>query len=54
MKIDSKLIEDDVTQIQSRSMSDPPLPEIALKNKMVWVELPLKLDCHCCGKTRKL
>ena len=33
-KIGFKSIEDDVIQIQSRSMSDPPLSDIDLKNKM--------------------
>ena len=28
---------DDVTQIQSRSMSDPPPSDICFKNKMAWV-----------------
>ena len=35
--IDSKLIEDNVIQIQSRSMSDPLLSDIDFKNKMAWV-----------------
>ena len=43
MKIDSKLIEDDVIQIQSRSMSDPILSEMDFKNKMVWVWTTLNL-----------
>ena len=33
-QIDSKSIADDVIQIQSRSMSDPPLSDIDFKNKM--------------------
>ena len=39
-KIDLKLIEDVVIQIQSRSMSDPPLSDIDFKNKMAWVWSP--------------
>ena len=37
----SKSIEDDVIQIQSRSMSDPPISDIDFKNKMVlfWITL---------------
>ena len=31
-EIDSKPIEDDAIQIQSRSMSDPPLSDIDFKN----------------------
>ena len=30
-------IEDEVIQIQSRSMSDPPLFDIDFKNKIAWV-----------------
>ena len=40
-QIDSKPIEDDAIQIQSRSMSDPTLSDIDFKNKMA--ELPLNL-----------
>jgi len=40
-KIDSKSTEDDIIQIQSRSMSDPPLCAIDFKNKMEWVWSPL-------------
>ena len=36
-QIDSKSIEDDDIQIQSRSMSDPILYDIDFKNKMAWV-----------------
>ena len=32
--IDPKLVEDGVIQIQSRSMSDPPLSDIDFKNKI--------------------
>ena len=35
--IDSKSIEDEDIQIQSRSMSDPPLTDIDFKYKMAWV-----------------
>ena len=42
-KMDSKLIEDVFIQIQSRSMSDPPFPDIDFKNKMIWVRTTLKL-----------
>ena len=35
--IDSISNEDDVIQIQSRSMSDPLLSDIDFKNKMAWV-----------------
>ena len=35
--IDSKSIEDDVIQIQSRSMLDPTLSDIEFNNKMAWV-----------------
>ena len=38
--MDSKSI--DVIQIQSRSMSDPPLSDIDFKNKMAWVWTTLK------------
>ena len=40
--MDSKSIEDDVIQIQARSMSDPPLSDIDFKNKMTWVWTTLK------------
>ena len=36
-KINSRSIADDVIQIQSRSLSDPPLSEIDFKNKIAWV-----------------
>ena len=36
-KINSRSIADDVIQIQSRSLSDPPLSEIYFKNKIAWV-----------------
>ena len=42
--MDSKSIEDDIIQIQSRSMSDSPLSDIDLKNKMVWVWTTLETD----------
>ena len=35
--MDSKSIEDEVIQIQSRSMSDPPLSDIDFENRMAWV-----------------
>ena len=35
--IDSKSIEYGVIQIQSRSMSDPPLSDMDFKNQMTWV-----------------
>ena len=38
----SKLIEDGVIYIQSRSMSDPPLSDIDIKHKMAWVWTTLK------------
>jgi len=38
--MDSKSIEDEVIQIQSRSVPDPPLSDIDFKNKMAG--LPLK------------
>ena len=34
MMVDSKLIEDNVIRIHSRSMSDPTLSDIDFKNKM--------------------
>jgi len=37
-----KSIEDDVVEIQSRSMSDPPLSDIYFKNKMSWIWTALK------------
>ena len=36
-QIDWKPIEDDIIQIQSRSMSDPTFSDIDFKNKMAWV-----------------
>ena len=36
-EIDSRSIKDDLIQIQSRSLSDPPLFEIYFKNKIAWV-----------------
>ena len=51
--MDSKSIEDEVIQIQSRSLSDSPLSEIESKNKMVWVWTTLETDRfwigHGCG-----
>ena len=41
-KIDSKSIEDDVIQIQSRSMSDPTFSDIEFKIKMAWIWTTLK------------
>ena len=41
-QIDSKSIQDEVIQIQSRSMSDPPLYDIDFKNKMARVRTSLK------------
>ena len=40
-QIDSKPIEDDAIQIQSRSMSDPTLSDIDFKNKTVWTTLKI-------------
>ena len=40
--INSKSIEDNVIQIQNRSVSDPTLSDIDYK-KMAWSELPLSL-----------
>ena len=40
--IDSKSIEDNVIEIQSRAMSDPIFPDFDLKNKMAWVWTALK------------
>ena len=42
-EIDLKSIEDDAIQIQSRSMSDPTLSDIALKMKWLGAELPLNV-----------
>ena len=42
-KIDSKSTEDDVIQIQGRSMSDPPLSDIDLQNKMSLVSTTLNI-----------
>ena len=36
-QIDWKPIEDDIIQIQSRSMSDPAFSDIDVKNRMAWV-----------------
>ena len=46
--IDYKSIEDDIILIDSRSMLDPPLPDIDFQNKIAWVwspdsGLPLKI-----------
>ena len=41
--IDSKSIQDEVIQIKSLSMSDPPLSVIDIKNKMAWVWTTLKI-----------
>ena len=41
--IDSKSVEADDVQIQSRSMSDPSLSDIDFKNKWLGSELPLNL-----------
>ena len=41
--IDSISIEDDVIQIQSRSMSDPTLSDIDFKIKMGWAWTALKI-----------
>ena len=38
------LVEDDVIQIQSRSMSDLTLSDIGFKNKMTWVRTTLKTE----------
>ena len=35
--IDSKSIEDDIIEIQSRSMSDPTFSDIDFKTEMAWV-----------------
>ena len=43
-EMDSTSIEDDVIQIQSRSMPDPPLSDIDFKNKMAWVWTTLETD----------
>jgi len=43
MSNDSKSIEYDVIEIQSRSVSDPALSDIGFKNKMAWVWTTLKL-----------
>ena len=37
LQTDSKSIEDEDIEIQSRSMSDPPLSDIDFKYKMAWV-----------------
>ena len=41
-KIDSKSIEVNVIQIQSRFMSDPTLSDIDFSNKIAWVRTTLK------------
>ena len=38
----SKSVEDNVIQVQGRSMSDPPFFDIDFKNKMAWVWTTLK------------
>ena len=43
-EIDSRSIKDDLIQIQSRSLSDPPLSDIDFKNKMAWVWTTLKVN----------
>ena len=43
ISIDSKSIEQDIIEIQSRSMSDPTFSDIDLKNKMAWVGTTLNL-----------
>ena len=43
---DSKSIEGEIIQIQSRPMSDPPLSDIDFKNKMVLVWTTLKNIVH--------
>ena len=42
ISIDSKSIEYDVIEIQSRSMSDPTLSDNDFKNRMTWVWTTLK------------
>ena len=44
ISIDSKLIEYDVIEIQSRSMSDPPLSDIDWKIKCLGPDLPLEVQ----------
>ena len=44
ISIDSKSIEQDIIEIQSRSMSDPTFSDIDLKNKMAWVGTTLNLE----------
>ena len=41
--IDSKSTEDHDIETHSRSMPDPPLSDIGLKNKMVWVRTTLNI-----------
>ena len=41
--VDSKSIEDDVIQIQSRSTSDPSVSDNIFKSKMTWVWISLKI-----------
>ena len=43
-QIDSKLTDEYVNQIQSRSMSDPTFSDIDFKNKMVWVWTTLNIE----------
>ena len=45
ISIDSKSIEYDVIEIQSRSISDPTFSDIDFKNKMAWVWFTLK-NCY--------
>ena len=47
--IESKLIEDNVIQIQSRSMSDPLLSDIDFKNKTAWVWTTLNISIITVG-----
>ena len=44
ISIDSKSIEQDIIEIQSRSMPDPTFSDIDLKNKMAWVGTTLNLE----------
>ena len=44
IKIVSKLIEDGIIQIHSRSMSDPTISDIDFTNKMAWVWTTLKIS----------
>ena len=46
ISIDSKSIEYDVIEIQSRSMSDPSFPDIDFRDPILWVCTTLKCtDC---------